>query len=73
MPRAINHRSTILTRKEAKAYRRELIRRGFSQNSAAREIGRTGSILAKWLNGVISSEPLRKQINELLERTSLKP
>lgn len=54
--------SKPLTQKEARALRRRIKNMGWSQNEAARQIGKAPGLFSRWLRGEFSSAPIRLAI-----------
>lgn len=62
----IHKPSRRLLVKECQAYRRRIRRLGWSQNEAARQIGRAPGLLSRWLRGEYSSAPMRQALDARL-------
>ena len=61
--------SKKLTARERRWYLARFRERGWTQNEAARQIGRDQGLFGRWLRGEISSAPIRQQINARLGAT----
>ena len=59
--------SKRVTVRERDAYRRRIRALGWSQNEAARQIGKNEGLFSRWLRGEMPSKIIRGLINERLE------
>ena len=65
MSRQVNP-SKMVTVKERLAYRRRFRALGWTQNEAARQIGKEPSLFSRWLRGLLASAPIRLAIDARL-------
>lgn len=65
IPRQVNP-SKCVTVKERLAYLRRFRALGWSQNEAARQIGKEPSLFSRWLRGHLASAPMRTAIDARL-------
>lgn len=65
MPRPVNP-SKCVTVKERLAYLRRFRALGWTQNEAARQIGKEPSLFSRWLRGLLASAPMRLAIDARL-------
>ena len=61
--------SRKITQRERALYRREIKRRGWTQNEAARRIGKDHGLFSRWLRGEFPSAVIRLALLELLAST----
>jgi transcriptional regulator with XRE-family HTH domain len=62
-------KSKKVTARERDAYRRAFRVRGWTQNEAARRIGKAGGLFSRWLSGEIASSIIRERIDQALAET----
>jgi ParB-like chromosome segregation protein Spo0J len=58
--------SKMVTVKERLAYLRRFRALGWTQNEAARQIGKEPSLFSRWLRGLLASAPMRRAIDARL-------
>jgi hypothetical protein len=58
--------SKLITSRERRAYLAAFKLRGWTQNEAARRIGKNPGMFSRWLHGEISSAPMRLALDALL-------
>lgn len=62
-----NPASRLVGKTERLAYRRRIKALRWTQNDAARAIGRNPGLFSRWLCGKLASAPIRAQIDAVLE------
>lgn len=58
--------SKLVTVKERRAYLRRFRTLGWTQNEAARQIGKEPSLFSRWLRGLLASAPMRLALDARL-------
>ena len=65
--------SKLVTRSERRAYLRRFAALGWTQNEAARQIGKEPSLFSRWLRGLLASAPIRLAIDVRLAEAEAEP
>ena len=63
--------SKLVTRRERRDYLRAFRALGWSQNEAARQIGKDQGLFGRWLRGELASAPMRRLIDDCLAAKGL--
>jgi hypothetical protein len=58
--------SNKVTRSERRGYLAQFRLRGWSQNEAARQIGKDPGLFSRWLRGELTSSIIRVKVHEVL-------